>query len=84
MKRWLIVGLASVLFLAVVFVFLIPGLQPRCQRWYHSVDFIADQNAEEDLGRALRRDDFERDPRLQQRAWEAAVEEVGAKPFYCN
>lgn len=88
--KWRIIlgGLAVVAIALVAFVFVLPALNPRCQRWYHRVDFIADRAVKDRHGKDLvqleKRLGRDRMLRIHDEARANAVEEVGAKPFYCT
>lgn len=89
MKRRIILGgLAVVAMALAAFVFVIPALNPRCQSWYHRVDFIADRAVEDrhgmDLAQMEKKLGRDRMLRIYEEARTNAVEEVGTKPFYCT
>lgn len=61
---------------------------PRCSRWYHTVDFVADKKVVAeygtDLGRQEKHLGRDRVRAIRDRNWVDAIEDVRAKPFYCN
>ena len=84
MKRALLIGIGVVLVAAVLFVFVIPYLQPRCQQWYHSVDFVTDKLFEDRFDRRPTRNDYEKRADLIEELRAEAIEDIGAKPLYCT
>lgn len=75
-RRWFYLALGAALLTALLFVFVLPYLQPRCQHWYHQVGFLARQEMA-DQGYARRAS-------IAPEVWNDAIQEVGARPFYCN
>lgn len=63
MKRKALVLAGAAILVAVMFVFVLPSIDQRCETWYHRVAFIS-------FHQDLTRDE--------------AIEQVGAKPFYCS
>lgn len=82
---WIGVGLAVVA--GLVFITL-PLVQPRCSRWYGAVDFRSDRTAfaryDTDWSGLEKRFGRERMLEIRDETWHAAIQNVGAKPFYCN
>lgn len=73
MKRTLVAGLCVLVVAAAGVIVAGPTLDQRCQRWYHHVRFYSSQHTNK-VGSGS----------IQPDVWDAAVAEVGAKPFYCS
>lgn len=88
MKKKLVWIGVGVLVIAGFAFLTLPLVQPRCQRWYHSVDWRSDRKAfaryDTDWGGIEKRLGRERTLEIRQETWHAAIEDIGAKPFYCN
>lgn len=86
-KRWLLLGVVVIVVVGGILLAL-PLVQGNCQNWYHRVDFLADRKVESrygtDLSRLEKRLGRDRALDVRDETWRAAIEEIGAKPFYCN
>lgn len=73
-RRWIFIAAGAALAVGLSATIVLPTLQPRCQRWYHEVGSVARQHIN-GIGSGSSPSPAVRD---------AAVQEVGAKPFYCS
>ena len=71
-RKWFALGAAVALLLGVAY-FALPLVHGNCQDWYHRVAFIARELGEQE-GPII-------SPETRKKM---AIEELGAKPFYCN
>jgi len=83
-RRVVVTSVVVVLLLVGAFFFGFPFVNSRCHRWYHSVDFVADGLARERYGPNWIGLDEERVREIRHATWSEAIDEVGAKPFYCS
>lgn len=88
MKKRLIWISGTVVLVAGLAYFTLPLMEQRCSRWYHAVDFVSDKKAGARYGTDWsgleKRYGQERMLEIRDETWHAAIEDIGAKPFYCN